>query len=407
EMVKAVPEVKSLKRILVLFNIEFLEYLINGAGVKPSKIEFGYDSELEGKFAQDFYKVKTFPVGSDIDQMKLALDGKGGRYDVVFSNPPYQVQSVTQKGMKGNGSTHASAIYHEIVMYAIDVLQPQYVCMITPSRWMAGGRGLDDYRKRMLADKHIRMIQDFPTAKGPESVFDGANLPGGVSYFLWDRDYSNGCEFNGIQRDIGEFDVLVRDNVAHQILKKVLAKHEGAFCDTRVLPTIPFGLTTNFSKWVDKTEPCSTPCYARRRSVYFVKEEDFTDYHGVRSLWKIYGARGTGHNGEIFSKERDNIGYRNVFLGEKGSICTQTYLVLASFRKKEDAIGYLRYTQTKFFQFLMSLRTISQMVSSDKFAWVPDLGDYSKAWTDEELYEHFGLTKQERDHIEKTIKSLD
>jgi len=52
------------------------------------------------------------------------------------------------------------------------------------------------------------------------------------------------------------------------------------------------------------------------------------------------------------------------------------------------------------------LRVISQNINKQKFAWVPDFGDYTVEYTDQDLYEFFGLTKKEIDHIEKTIKSL-
>lgn len=402
EMVKAVPDVKSLKRILVLFNIEFLEYVINGAGVKPSRIEFGYDSEIEGKFAESFYKVKTFPLGKDIEQMKLALGDKVGRYDVVFSNPPYQV-------MDGGFKASAKPIYHEIVMYAIDVLQPQYVCMITPSRWMAGGKGLDQYRARMLKDKRLRLIQDFP---GSSDVFDTVAISGGVSYFLWDRDYNGLCEFFALyggsnQRDIGEFDVLVRDNTAHQILKKVLAKHTGAFCDSRVLPRKPFGLPTNFKDWVPEGTPGAVKVYYRLKGdSQYTLAENLKDEHGVLGKWKVLTSRANGAG-----QETDNTGAKTVLAGtlltRPAEACTETLNVIGSFSAKKEAENYAVYTSTKFYRFMLSLRVISQDLPRNCYAWVPDLGDYSKAWTDEELYEHFGLTKQERDRIEKTIKSLD
>ena len=62
--------------------------------------------------------------------------------------------------------------------------------MIVPSRWFAGGRGLDDFREKMLNDRRLKEIHDFPNAS---EVFPGVEIKGGVNYFLWDRKYKGDC----------------------------------------------------------------------------------------------------------------------------------------------------------------------------------------------------------------------
>jgi len=400
EMVAAVPEIQTLKRILVLFNIEFLECLIKERGIDPATVDFGYDSEIEGAIAERVYGAHAFSIGKSLLDMQLATSGNAGVYDVVFSNPPYQEQSEAQKDMEGFKS-HASPIYNKIVEYVIDVLCPQYVCMITPSRWMVGGRGLDDYRARMRSDKHLRLIVDFP---GSSTVFTEVGIAGGVSYFLWDKDYSGPCSFNGTPRSLDEFDLVVRDNTSANILRKILLT-TNKFRKESVLSTNFFGLNTNFDGWV---EPSSTSikCYTNKREVKHAPEGSCAKKQAIRAMCKVLGSRGTGHNGEIFSKEKDNVGYRNVFLADKDSICTQTWLILGCFETKRQAENFLAYTQAKFFQFMLSFRIGTTTLCSDSFAWVPDLGDYTNPINDEDLYAHFKLTKKEQEHIEKSIKAL-
>jgi len=396
EMVKTVPDIKALKRILVLFNIEFVEQLVKVEGIRASRIDFGSDSPIEMALAAKVYGVKTFSIcksgksWQSFEEMKAALSDKAGQYDAVFSNPPYQI-------MDGGGANESSAvpIYHQIVMYAIDTLKPQYVCMITPSRWMAGGKGLDDYRERMLKDKHIRLIQDFP---GNSDVFEEANIKGGVSYFLWDRDYNGLCEFNGIPRDISEFDVLVRDATARQILKKVLGKHNG-FCDGKVLARKPFGISPDFTRWVPEGTQGSVKCYNRGKTTNWTKE--FVDPNRILALWKVCTSKGINPN----SEGRFEV-YNQLFVVEPVAICTETYLVTGSFSSNKEAENYVNYMKTRFYRFMLSLRVVSQNLSKDKFSWVPDLGDYLNVWTDEDLYARFGLTKKEVEHIEKSIKAL-
>lgn len=138
EMINTIPEIEQ-KKILVLFNIEFIELLIHWKKIDPSNICYGFDSRREGDFAEGVYGVKGIYIGRDIESMKAATAGIEGKYDVVLSNPPYQVQSEKQKNNKVNKNL-AQPIYDKIIEYIIDFLKPEYICMITPSRWMAGGK---------------------------------------------------------------------------------------------------------------------------------------------------------------------------------------------------------------------------------------------------------------------------
>jgi len=329
-------------------------------------------------------------IGKNFEEMKAALDGKGSQYDVVFSNPPYQVND-------GGGGTGFSAvpIYNRIVEYTIDVLKPHYVCMITPSRWMAGGKGLDQYRERMLKDRRLRLVQDFP---GNSEVFKSAIIGGGVSYFLWDKNYSGLCEFNSIQRDLNEFDILVRDGISLPILKKVLAKHQEKFCNQKVLASKPFGIRAHFDGWVSEKTQGATKCYNRGLVVNYTKK--YSDSNNAKDSWKVCVTRMINPNAE----GRFEV-YQRLFIIEPGAICTETYLVAGCFNSKKEAENYIKYMKTRFYRFMLSLRIISQDISREKFSWVPDLGNYSKAWTDKDLYAHFELTKKEIEHIEKSVKA--
>jgi hypothetical protein len=400
EMVAAVPEIQTLKRILVLFNIEFLECLIKEHGIDPACVDFGYDSEIEGAIAERVYGAHAFSIGKSLLDMQLATSGNAGVYDVVFSNPPYQEQSEAQKGRDGGGSSQAKPIYHKIVMYAIDVLKPRYVCMITPSRWMVGGMGLGEYRARMLADKHIRMIQDFP---GEREVFSTVSIKGGVSYFLWDRDNPGLCDLNGIQRDLGEFDVLVRDNTSAQILRKVLAKAT-SFCNKKVLPNKPFGLPTNFKDWVPEATEGSVECMSTGKTIRLVDQSAYIDSNNVKAFWKVLVSAATMEGSSFCGTLRQLL--MGFMVIKPDQICTETYIVAGSFQTKKEADNYAEYMKTRFYRYMLSLRVITQHINTEKFAWVPDIGDYTNPVTDEDLYAHFNLSKKEQEHIEKSIKAL-
>ena len=150
------------------------------------------------------------------------LFGADMQFDVIIGNPPYQLDD-------GGYGTSAAPIYQKFVEQAL-ALDPRYAVFVTPSRWMAGGKGLDQYRERMLKDKRLRSIVDFPKLY---EAFPGVKIRGGVSYFVWDRDHEGQCEFQtiwdgqptgpAVARDLDAYDVLVRRNEAVPILQKVIA----------------------------------------------------------------------------------------------------------------------------------------------------------------------------------------
>ena len=402
EMVRCIPDLKTRSKFLVLFNVELLEALVK-EGVPVSKITFGSDSALEEAMVQGIYKrLKTIPLGHCLEDMKKALEGHAGQYDVILSNPPYQI-------MDGGFKASAKPIYHEIVMYTIDELKPQFVCMITPSRWMVGGKGLDAYRARMLHDKHIRLIVDFP---GNAEVFEGVSISGGVSYFLWDSspNPSGLCTFVGTNqsdRDIGEFDVLVRHNTSVQILKKVIAKHAGKpFCDQVVLPSKPFGMRTFFKDWVPENTIGAVPIYTcLKGDIKYTQSQNIMDTHGVLGKWKALTSRANGAGQECNEAGAKSV-LADVIVTKPAEACTETLIVAGAFNTKKETANYAGYMKTRFYRFMLSLRVIAQDINKEKFAWVPDLGNYTNPVTDEDLYEHFGLTQKEQEHINSTIKEI-
>lgn len=166
------------------------------------------------------------------------------QFDVIIGNPPFQLND-------GGYGSSAAPIYQLFVEKAFD-LDPRYAVFVTPSRWMAGGKGLDGYRAKMLADKRLRNIVDFPKLY---EGFPGVKIRGGISYFLWDSQHKGPCAvqtlWDGqptgptVERHLDAYDILVRRNEAVPILDKIRAKAEPTLSG-RVSSQKPFGLRTFF-----------------------------------------------------------------------------------------------------------------------------------------------------------------
>ena len=311
------------------------------------------------------------------------------KFDVVAMNPPYE------KPDGGHGRS-AGPLYHKFIEKVIDEIQPNYLVSINPSRWMIGGKGLDEFRTWMMNRQEMRTIVHFP---GSYTVFPSVKIDGGVNYFLWEKGTTGPCDFmvdgTHTKRYLNQHtDIIIQDNNAVPILDKVQTTAT-EWMHTKVFGRKPFGLGTNFSDWQSN----GTPCYCNQQKVKFAK--NFTDTNGIIGKWKVamstaYGEAGAGPFRVIGQP----------FVIKPGEICTETYIIVNAFGTKKEAENFITYVKTKFFRFMLLLRKPTQHINTDKFAWVPDLQDYSRSWTDEQLYDKFDLDQKERAYIEKKIKPI-
>jgi site-specific DNA-methyltransferase (adenine-specific) len=323
------------------------------------------------------------------------------KFDVIVGNPPYQMDG-------GGGGTNATPLYDVFVDQA-KALNPKYLAMIIPSRWMAGGRGLDTFRAEMLKDKRLRVLVDYPNAG---ELFPGVDIKGGVCYFLWNRDSQGPCEVTMVRGDeyhgptdrhLDEFDVLVRDSRALEILRKVLIKNENSFADL-VSGDTPFGIPTNFTGYrrgPKKTGDLKIYLKDGARDEKWIDPEIVRKNTHAVSKWKVFVPEAGSDGGQKIP----DVVLGKPFVGGPKSVSTQTFLFVGPFDKKEEADSALAYVQTRLTRFLISLRKISQHAMKSVYTWVPQQ-TWDHAWTDAELYKKYGITKDEQAYIEMMIKEM-
>jgi Eco57I restriction-modification methylase len=341
----------------------------------------------------------------DIKVRMAELFGGDMQFDVVIGNPPYQLG---QSGGDAVGG-FAMPIYHKFVQ-AAKSLDPRFLVMVTPSRWFAGGRSLDEYRKEMLADKRIRSLVDFPDAG---EAFPGTQIKGGVSYFLWDNSWNDACEVTTIQggkptsppmkRYLGDYDVVVRRNEAVPILEKVLKVNtqEGfGNLSTKVSSIQPFSIRTNF-RGAERAAGLKKPVrLIGNGGVTFIERSDIPRNEAWVDDWKVLLGRAYGA-GDAFPHQI----YNQPIVAEPGSACTETYLVISRFKREAEARRFAGYLRTRFVRFLVSLRKNTQDIYNERFQFVPDL-PMDHDWTDEMLYQKYGITEDEIALINSMIRPM-
>lgn len=342
----------------------------------------------------------AFVHTNDIKTRIAELFGGDMQFDVVIGNPPYQMTG-------GAGGSSDSSIYHLFVEQAMR-LDPRYLSMVIPSRWMAGGRGMDEFRKTMLTDRHISRLVDFTKMS---TAFPGVDFEGGVGYFLWARDFRGDAQYTlilgderqpTITRELGVNDIFIRDHRALGILERVRALQEPTL-DKFISADTPFGLATNFSDYKHNPFDGSVALYLTaggRRVVAHIARSDIRKNVALIDSWKVLLPKAYGERGAIPA-----LVLGPSIVAEPPSVCTQTYLAAGPLGGEAEARSFKSYTKTRFFRFLVSLRKITQDVLRSTYSWVPQQA-WDREWTDEQLHEKYGITGDEIAFIESMIRPV-
>lgn len=324
------------------------------------------------------------------------------KFDAVVGNPPYQLET-------GSTSRQATPIYNIFVEQA-KALSPRYLSMIMPSRWFAGGMGLDQFRSNMMHDSHISKIVDYVNAK---DCFPQISISGGVCYFLWDAEYSGLCNFSNVYlnkctvstRPLDEFSVLVRFNQAVNIIHSVFSKTEKSL-ENLVSAISPFGLSTKIRGTTERKESTDLVLYSSAGKSYINCDKVLKGSEYINGYKVLISQTSAEHAGEPGKDGSFRILTSSMRVLKPREVCTHSYLIAGLFSTENEAENLLRYLKTKFVRFLILQSLSSIHLTKSTFSFVP-MQDFSKPWTDAELYEKYALTKEEIAFIESMIKPME
>lgn len=340
----------------------------------------------------------AFIHDDDIANRVAEIFGGDMHFDVIVGNPPYQLGS--------DGGTRDIPIYQHFVEQAKQ-LNPRFLVMVIPSRWMASGLGLSDFRKTMLSDRRISELVDFPAAS---DVFPGVEVKAGVCYFLWDAAHEGACSvttvrgddvYGPVKRELGEFDVFVRDSRAMSILHKVLSKKEKSI-NTILARDKEFGWTSNFDGFHDESRDGDVPLYYIRkmkRNVGYIDRKEVRKSEQLIDTWKVLVPKAFNGGDAI---PHQILG--RPLIASSPSVCTQSFLFFYV-DSRSAAQSLQAYYRTRFFRFLVSLRKITQDATHSAYTWVP-IQAWNRIWTDEDLYAKYDITSEEQDYIASQVREL-
>lgn len=335
----------------------------------------------------DFYDTTHF---SQILNMK---------FNAIVGNPPYQEED-------GGFRTSAHPIYDVFTRQSI-ALNADFISLVIPARWFAGGKGMESFREEMIHNKSLCELHDYPVAI---DCFEGVQIKGGVCCFLLDSSYSGPCSvkthlgnYSGspLKRFLANEDVeiFIRYNESLSIIKKV-KKYREQTMDFYVSRRIPFGLPTYFHGSKEKHDPNMIRIYENRGISYafrdaVIKNKDVVDQY------KVFIPRSSDGSDFI-----PHVILGIPFLGEPGSACSETFNFIGPFKSRKICENVMHYISTKFFRFMAMQMKSSQSATKKLYSFVP-VQDFSIKWTDELLYEKYKLTKKEVEFIEAMIRPMD
>jgi hypothetical protein len=342
------------------------------------------------------------------------LFGGPMQFDVIVGNPPYQLDD-------GGFGASAMPIYNRFVQQA-KALEPRFLTMVIPSRWLFGGRGLDEFRREMLNDNRIRKLVDYPDSR---QVFPSVDVAGGICYFIWDRDnpgdcrvveFDHGLESSEATRPLLEpgAEVFIRSNRALSILRKVMAAETGSESlalpekkrfEKQVSSQKPFGLRTFFRGTATKSSEQDVLVLQSGGRAWTSKAQ-VTAGVDLIDKWKVFTSKSSSeHAGQV-----DKNGQRRVLslsgVIPPGSVVTETYILLGAYDTEQEARNCFTYVVTRIFRFLIAVRSSAQDLARSAYSFVP-LQDFSRPWKDEDLYGKYGFTGDEIAYIEKLIRPME
>lgn len=373
------------------------------------------DTAVNAQYYDDL--VNTLKEKSEQFKAKVLCGGywkkevKEMKFDAIVGNPPYQITG-------GSGGNNDAPIYQDFA-YAADSLSPNYISFVIPSRWFAAGREnlLGEFRDYMLKNKHLQKMVAFTDSS---ELFTSVEIKGGLCYYLINNSFNGDCEYTlsrdgnrtTTNRDLSKFDIFIREPMFAQIVEKVQRQCPDGTrtVDSLISSDTPFGIPSNPRS--SKKTPFDVFDFSSKehdvllfhieeskRKVEYVRKGDITKNASAIEYDKVFipGGYGAGETWphQILGKPE---------IAPKHSVCSQSYL-FAAFKSQLEAVNFVSYLKTKFFRVLVAAIKISQSAPNKVYQFVP-VQDFSKSWSDKELYSKYKLNSDEIQFIEAMIKPM-
>lgn len=389
------------KRTLIGFN----EEIINNIVLEEDIVSLIKDNEKYIELIQ----TGSYWKKGEIDKMK---------FDAIVGNPPYQ-EIISDN----ENSSLGKQLFPSFIMFAIK-MRPNYVSLITPSRWFAGDaqdKSFLKLRDFIKNNNHISKIYNYPSCT---DVFDNVVIKGGVSYFLFDREYNGNVDFftvssgkkimqNRLLFEDG-LDIILNNSMDYDILKKIKYRDDFVSFTTLTKGRNAFGIVGK-QEVVEKISSKekfegAVKLQCKNEEIRWTNPKNVTKSLEVFEKYKVFISKSAGDP----SKDLKVIG--KPYFAEPFKCCTDSLIPIGKFDTLEEAQNLQRYMKTKFLRFMVSILKVSQNVYQNVYQFVPvqNFSDESDInWKssfeelDQQLYKKYNLSDEEIQYINNKVVSAE
>ena len=366
------------------------------AGFRNTRVNALYYPELiENISERPEAVVNTFRDGKRFWKINQDTNMK---LDAIVSNPPYQLVS------NSDNQNRNPPIYHKFVQLGIR-LSPNYISLITPARWYSSNILMGNFPLEFMSDRRIQYLHDFTNAN---EIFPTVEIKSGVSYFLWNKKHHGKCKVESTINGRTEYseryllseydDIFIRYNLGIPIIRKALSLNEESLSSI-VSPQNPFGFNTAVRGNEVKTSSSIT-IYSKGLVANNIERKEISLHKEWIDQYKIIMPK-AAEDGVLPGKV---IGVCHIIPPK--TCCNGTYIVVGPFEDISECNNVKSYLYTKFVRFLVGMKKMTQDLKDQTFALVP-IQDFTRPWTDADLYAKYDLTDDEIAFIESMIKPME
>lgn len=388
------PMAKSITRRTLLgykdsaYNAHYFDDLINMLKNKPEQFK---KRILKGSYWK-----------KEVKEMK---------FDAVVGNPPYQENI----GSAGNDSL-AKQLFPDFIKTAI-LLNVRYASLVTPSRWFtadAQDKSFLKLRDFVRENNHFKKIVNYPDNR---TLFKNVTI-GAINYFLYDKSYDGDVEFvecnangtNVANRPLFEndLDVIIATNSIINIINKVRSASDFKSFLMFTQGRNAFGIVGKESELLritsEKPFDGSVEVLCAHEKKRYINKKEISKNTALVDRWKIFTSKGNGGAGTLTEGKAVAIIGKS-YVGKPGSACSDSLIPIGDFDSEIEAINLKKYMETKFLRFMVGVLKVSQNIYQTVYRFVP-IQDFTQEWTDQMLYEKYGLSEEEIAYIESSIKPM-
>ena len=340
------------KSILVLFNCEIVEYLVNERNVDPKNITYMTDMTepevaCKASFVKSTYGIECIIFEKNVLFNKQKFSNK--KFDVVFSNPPY------------NNNAHIK-IFNKLIKESIAT---EYV-IVHPANWLIDLKGKEnlfvDFKQTI--SKKLKSVTMF----NGNIVFDiGLHYPCVITHIDCNHCGIINVDYFGNKYTVNDINDISKYGKEWRAIVK-------PFFDT-IKSNMPNGNVWNY------------------------KSEN-TTFNKV--YCQIAGIRGHVNNRNKESFFLDD--FYTLILKDLDSNkgIRKSDMPTFEFNSIIERDNFIDYLKTDFVRFCLSLFKINANLARGEMEIIPWL-DFTEKWDDEKLFKYFNINNETQEYIREFL----